>query len=53
MSANPTPTIANMQNLMVQLGAAVPNTVITGSSTAFSFGPVQARRAARKPAKRR
>lgn len=54
MSANPTSTIANMQNLMIQLGAAVPNTVIAGSSVGgLTFGPVQAQRAPRKLARRR
>ena len=29
--SKPTPPPANMQNLMTQLGAAAPNTTITGS----------------------
>jgi hypothetical protein len=33
MSTTPTTSIANMQNLMIQLGTAVPNTIIVGSST--------------------
>ena len=32
MSNIPTTSVANMQNLMIQLGAAVPNTVIVGSA---------------------
>jgi len=32
MSANPRLPVANMQNLMIQLGAAVASTVISGSA---------------------
>jgi hypothetical protein len=54
MSANPNPKVANMHNLMVQLGAAAPNTVISGSAYSAARPSAQAARAyAKKIAKRR
>jgi hypothetical protein len=54
MSANPRQPVANMQNLMVQLGAAVANTVISGSAmhTDVSTEPVR-KVVAKKTARRR
>jgi hypothetical protein len=54
MSANPNPPVANMHNLMIQLGAAAPNTVISGSAYSGAIGsPQVARVSAKKASKRR
>ena len=52
MSATPTRPIASMQNLMIQLGAAVPNTMITGSAVGYQSS-ASAKPVARKTAKAR
>ena len=54
MSATPTRPIASLQNLMIQLGAAVPNTMITGSAVGYqSSASATTKQAPRKSSKAR
>jgi len=55
MSANSNPPVANMMNLLVQIGAAAPNTIISGSAlgqTVFT-GRNKPRVSAKKARRRR